>query len=63
MPTISLPPRGQLATAPRHTRTDRSRPSLTVRAQVAAQRWTLTRELSEGADRPRHRNSLCAPSS
>ncbi len=50
MPTISLPPRGQLTTAPRHARTDRSRRSLTVRAQVAAQRWSLTRELSDGTD-------------
>jgi hypothetical protein len=50
MPTISMPPRGQLTTAPRHARTDRSRQSLTVRARVAAQRWSLTRELSEGED-------------
>ncbi len=50
MPTISLPPRGELTTAPRHAPTDRSRRSLAVRAQVAAQRWSLTRELSEGAD-------------
>ncbi len=50
MPTISLPPRAELTTVPRDARTDRSRPSLTVRAHVAAQRWALTRELSEGAD-------------
>jgi hypothetical protein len=50
MPTISLPPRGQLTTAPRHARTDRFRPSLGVRARVAAQRWSLTRELAKGAD-------------
>jgi hypothetical protein len=50
MPTISLPPRGQLTTAPRTAPTDRSPRSVAVRAQVAARRWSLTRELSEGAD-------------
>jgi hypothetical protein len=50
MPTISLPPRGQITTAPRKARTHRSPRSLALHAQVAARRWSLTRELAEGAD-------------
>lgn len=50
MPTISLPPRGGLATPPAKARSDRMPPSLSLRAQVAARRWSLTCQLSEGTD-------------
>ena len=50
MPTISLPPRGELTPAQRDYRTDHSAPSLALRAHVAAHRRSLTYELSEGAD-------------
>ena len=50
MPTISLPPHAELPTVARDARTDRSRPSLSLRAQVAAHRWSLTGELSDGAN-------------
>ena len=50
MPTISLPPRGELTTTPRSPQTGRTAPPLPVRARVAAHRLSLARELSEGAN-------------
>ncbi len=50
MPTISLPPRGELTSAPRDGRTGLTEPSLALRLHVAAHRQSLTHELSEGAD-------------
>jgi hypothetical protein len=49
MPSISLP-RTELTSAPRGGQSDHPAPSLALRAQVAAQRRSLTRELSEGAN-------------
>jgi hypothetical protein len=50
MPTISLPPRGGVATVPSRPRSGRAPRSLSLRARVAARRWLLTCELSEGTD-------------
>ncbi len=50
MPTISLPPRGELTSLPRGGRTEHPSSSLTLRAHVAAHRRMLTSELSEGAN-------------
>jgi hypothetical protein len=49
MPTISLPPRGDLTAVPGHAGTDRSARSLKLRTYAMTHRGSLTRELSEGA--------------
>lgn len=50
MPTISMPPRSDLATARRHPRTQEPPRSLLLRAHVVTHRRSLTRELSQGAN-------------
>ncbi len=50
MPTISLPPRGGVTTAPRHPRTQEPPRSLSLRTSVATHRRSLTRELAQGAN-------------
>jgi hypothetical protein len=50
MPTISLPPRGGVTTAPRQAQTQEPPRSLSLRASVATHRRSLTRELSQGAN-------------
>jgi hypothetical protein len=50
MPTISLPPRSELASAQHDYRTGHPAPSLVLRTHVAAHRRSLTYALSEGAN-------------
>jgi hypothetical protein len=50
MPTISLPPRRELTRIPRGIATERTAPSLALRASVATHRRSLTSDLSQGAN-------------